>query len=60
MKHFEEIFANQQIIRVHRSFLINLSKITGYTKQGEIKLEENLNCPLGNNYRQQFMEKMGG
>jgi two-component system LytT family response regulator len=58
MKHFEEIFANQQIIRVHRSFLVNLSKITGYTKQGEIRLEENLSCPLGNNYRQQFMEKM--
>lgn len=60
MKHFEELFANKQIIRVHRSFLISLSKITGYTKQGEIRLEENLSCPLGNNYRQQFMEKMGG
>ncbi len=60
IKHFEEMFTNQQIIRVHRSFLVNLSKITGYTKQGEIKLEENLTCPLGNNYRQQFMGKMGG
>lgn len=60
LKHFEELFANKQIIRVHRSFLISLSKITGYTKQGEIRLEENLSCPLGNNYRQQFMEKMGG
>ena len=60
LKHFEEMFANQQIIKVHRSFLINLSKITGYTKQGEIRLEENLNCPLGNNYKQQFLEKMGG
>lgn len=60
MKHFEEMFANQQIIRVHRSFLVNISKITGYTKQGEIRLEENLTCPLGNNYRQQFLEKFGG
>jgi two-component system, LytTR family, response regulator len=59
MKHFEDIFANQQIIRVHRSFLVNLSKITGYTKQGEIRLEENLCCPLGNNYRQQFGEVLG-
>ena len=58
MKHFGEMFANGQIIRVHRSFLVNLSKITGYTKQGEIKLEENLSCPLGNNYKQEFMEKM--
>jgi len=60
LKHFEEIFDDKQIIRVHRSFLINISKITGYTKQGEIRLEENLSCPLGNNYRQQFMDKMGG
>lgn len=60
LKHFEEMFANQQIIRVHRSFLVNISKITGYTKQGEIRLEENLSCPLGNNYRQLFMERMGG
>jgi len=59
LKYFEEMFANEQIVRVHRSFLINLSKITGYTKQGEIKLEENLSCPLGNNYKQQFLEKMG-
>lgn len=60
LKHFEEMFANQQIIKVHRSFLINFSKIAGYTKQGEIRLEENLSCPLGNNYKQQFLEKMGG
>lgn len=60
MKHYEEMFANQQIIRVHRSFLINLSKITGYSKQGEIKLEDNLTCPLGNNYRRQFLDKIGG
>lgn len=59
MKHFEEMFVNQQIIRVHRSFLVNLLKITGYSKQGEIRLEENLSCPLGNNYRQQFMEQIG-
>jgi DNA-binding LytR/AlgR family response regulator len=53
------MFVNKQIIRVHRSFLVNLSKITGYTKQGEIRLEENLPCPLGDNYRQQFVKKMG-
>ncbi len=60
MKHFEEMFGNRQIIRVHRSFLVNISKVAGFSKQGEIRLEENLTCPLGNNYKQQFMEKMGG
>jgi two-component system LytT family response regulator len=60
LKHFEDIFNDHQIIRVHRSHLINLSKINGYTKQGEIRLEENLSCPLGNNFRQQFLEKLKG
>lgn len=60
LKHFEEIFENQHIARVHRSFLVNIDKVKGFTKQGEIRLEENLNCPLGNNYKQQFLEKLGG
>jgi two-component system LytT family response regulator len=60
LKHFEDIFNDHQIIRVHRSHLINISKINGYTKQGEIRLEENLSCPLGNNFRQQFLEKLKG
>jgi len=58
IKHFEEIFDNKQIIRVHRSFLVNRLKVKGYTRQGEILMDENLSCPLGNNYRQQFMDKM--
>ena len=58
LKHFEDIFNGHQFIRVHRSHLINLSKINGYTKQAEIRLDENLSCPLGNNYRQQFLEKI--
>jgi two-component system LytT family response regulator len=60
LKHFEDIFNDHQIIRVHRSHLINISKINGYTKQGEIRLEENLSCPLGNNFRLQFLEKLKG
>jgi two-component system LytT family response regulator len=59
LKHFEEIFDNHQIIRVHRSFLVHLSKINGYTKQGEVRLEENLTCPLGDNYKPQFLQTLG-
>lgn len=58
LKHFGEIFDNSHIFRVHRSFLINRDKINSYTKQGEIHLEENLACPLGDNYRQQFVKKL--
>jgi two-component system LytT family response regulator len=59
IKYFEELFAGHHLFRVHRSFLVNLSKITGYTRQGEIHLEENFTCPIGQNYKQDFIEKMG-
>ena len=58
LKHFEEMFDKSEIFKVHRSFLINRTKIIAYTKQGEIRLVENLICPLGNNYKQQFFEIM--
>lgn len=57
MGHYEEIFDPRQMIKVHRSFMINPGRVTGYTRQGIIHLEENLFCPLGDNYRQQFLEK---
>ena len=60
LKHFEELFENKQLIKVHRSYIVNLSKIAGYTRQGEIRLEENLTCPLGDNYKQQFLDRFEG
>lgn len=60
LKHFEELFENKQLIKVHRSYIVNLSKIEGYTRQGEIRLEENHTCPLGDNFRQVFMERFEG
>lgn len=59
LRYYEDLLDKSGIIRAHRSFLVNLSKVTGYSRQGEIFLEENNTCPLGNNYRQQFMEKIG-
>jgi DNA-binding LytR/AlgR family response regulator len=47
------------MIRVHHSFLINLDHVEGYTRQGEILLNENLKCPLGDKYRQGFKERFG-
>lgn len=56
---YEELFDSRQMIKTHRSFLINPEKITGYTRQGEVQLEENLTCPLGKNYKQEFFERFG-
>jgi two-component system, LytTR family, response regulator len=58
--HYEELLNNQQMIKVHKSYLINPLRLKAYTRQCEIRLEEDLTCPLGNNYRPQFLEKMRG
>lgn len=59
LKHYENLFNQLMIVRVHRSYLVNLSMVTGYSRQGEIFLKEKLRCPMGDNYRRQFLEKIG-
>jgi two-component system, LytTR family, response regulator len=59
LKYYEEILDQQKIIRVHRSFLVNLSHVKGYSHQGEIHLSENISCPLGDSYKQHFLEVFG-
>jgi two-component system, LytTR family, response regulator len=59
LKYYEELLDQNQIIRVHHSFLINLEHVEGYTRQGEIILSEELKCPLGDKYKQAFMERFG-
>ena len=57
--HFENLFDTNQMIKPHRSYLINPAKITGYTRQGVITLEENLSCPLGKNFKKEFLDRFG-
>jgi two-component system, LytTR family, response regulator len=59
LKYYEEILDQQKIIRVHRSYLVNLSHVKSYSHQGEIHLSENISCPLGDNYKQHFLEMFG-
>ena len=58
LKHYEDLF-DHQLIRVHRSYMVNLVNVKGYTHQGEVILAENLTCPLGDSYKQQFLEVLG-
>jgi two-component system, LytTR family, response regulator len=58
--HYEELFDQKQMVKVHRSYLINPARVTGYSRQGEIYLEENLICPLGDHYKMQFLERYRG
>jgi two-component system, LytTR family, response regulator len=59
LKYYEELLAENQIMRVHHSSLVNLDHVEGYSRQGEILLNENLKCALGDKYRQGFMERFG-
>lgn len=57
--YYEELLGGQ-MVKVHRSYLINPSKVTGYNRQGIISLEEGLSCPLGDSYKQGFLERYRG
>jgi len=57
LKHYEELLSNQGFIRVHNSFMVNLSHIKSYSNQGEIMLSGNMSCPLGNAFKQRFLER---
>jgi two-component system, LytTR family, response regulator len=58
MKFYEDMF-DHQIIRVHRSFMVNIAHVKGYTHDGEILLADSHTCPLGDAYKQKFMELLG-
>jgi len=58
LKHYEEIF-DHQLIRVHRSYIVNPEHVKGFTNYGEIQLVDQLICPLGDTYKQLFLEVLG-
>ncbi len=58
LKYYEELFDTRQFIRAHRSHLVNLVHVKGYSHQGEIHLAEDLRCPLGDNYKNRFIRLM--
>lgn len=57
MKFYEDTF-DHQIIRVHRSFMVNMNHVKGYTNLGEIQLADDLSCPVSDTYKQKFVEAL--
>jgi two-component system LytT family response regulator len=57
LKYYEEIF-DHQLVRVHRSYMVNVTHVKGYTHLGEIQLADNLSCPLSDGYKQKFVEML--
>ncbi len=60
LKHFDVLLEDQNFLRVHHSYLVNLDHVTGYTRQGEILLTEGLKAFLGDSYKSEFTRKFSG
>jgi DNA-binding LytR/AlgR family response regulator len=54
MKKMMEILPGQEFYRIHKSFIISLQKLE-LVEGNSVKIN-NKRLPIGNSYRQQFME----
>ena len=57
LKNMESELQSSQFMRVHRSYIINLNHISGYTK-GRVFLSNDDYVPIGENYKEQFQNYM--
>ena len=57
LKNMENALQSSQFMRVHRSYIVNLAHITGYTK-GRIFLSNEDYIPIGENYTEQITNYM--
>ncbi|MCU0456067.1 MAG: LytTR family DNA-binding domain-containing protein [Bacteroidales bacterium] len=55
LKHYEELLREHNIIRVHNSYLVNISHVQSFTRQGEIMLTESNKAFLGDSFRNSFL-----
>lgn len=55
LKNMETSLPADSFLRVHRSYIVNLKRISGYTK-GRIFLDNGEYVPLGENYKARFLE----
>ena len=53
MKKLEERLPAEKFIRIHRSYIINLRKISEVTK-GHVILDQNVSLPIGDLYKENF------
>ncbi len=61
LKNMESALPTDRFMRVHRSYIINLEHVTGYTK-GRVFLTNDEYAPIGENYKDtfvKFIEKIG-
>ena len=54
MKKIEEHLPDNKFMRIHRSFIINLNKISE-VKKNHVVIEDGASLPIGDNYKDAFM-----
>ena len=57
LKNMEASLPQENFLRVHRSYIVNLRRISSYTK-GRIFLDNGEYIPLGENYKERFFEHL--
>ena len=55
LKNMETSLPAESFLRVHRSYIVNLKRISSYTK-GRIFLDNGEYIPLGENYKERFLD----
>ena len=56
LKNMETTLPSNLFLRVHRSYIVNIKRISSYTK-GRIFLDNGEYIPLGENYKERFFEQ---
>lgn len=57
LKMLEEMLPSNIFMRVHRSYLVNISKISGI--EGNIIYIQKQSIPIGSNYKEAFLKRIG-
>lgn len=55
LKNMENLLPEDKFMRVHRSYIVNLQYVEGYTK-GRVFLSGDQTVPIGDNYKEAFSE----
>ncbi|MEQ8927983.1 MAG: LytTR family DNA-binding domain-containing protein, partial [Fulvivirga sp.] len=56
LSHLQEVLPNSLFMRVHRSYIVNLSKISSYTSQDLDIVKTNI--PIGGSYKDELLNAL--
>ncbi len=59
LKHFDSLLKDNNFIRVHHSYLVNINHVLSFSRQGEILLSDGLKASLGDAYKNDFLKILG-